>query len=877
MQYKIENAYAIDFETTLIGPQQLAPKSICLSLANKGQGAFLIANGDENYNEYQRNLIEYVYTTEQEYIVIHNAKFDMWVFLNENIDLYDKVCELYDRGQIIDTILVEKLINLSTTGRIATEPPRDMFDEDAKGKKIEYDLASVLERYTGKDIKKSKEAEDAVRTRYQELDGTPAARYPRNFRDYAIDDSKYLLTVWDEQLKRANHIKDALNVDVFKTLAHRCSLDFHMYRYSIEGVRTDPKKIKELRTMLEDQLSKERLNLLYPPYVPDTDDEKFWSDFEKVEIYLKRDRNKGFLKPCYPPHPSFSWSCYKGCPKEKDEYGILKCDDRCFRRATKSHVEGCKKKQDKFNREWLCDCPPKMKGAEEYVKAAGEFVLDDDGNKIERYYDKTNGEKLKKHIISLWIDRPGDFDIHFTDGAYDKKGQFIDPTLNNYTYYQENGKNKEEAIEAVTRNWSKLKHDSEWLDIYAFKDPVLEQFAHRASLIKLQTTELPRMTNRKTGEIAEVVHGNFDVLKETGRTSGFAGSLYPSANLQNVHKMARTCFRARKDHWILSTDYSSLEFVSAAYRAYTIFGESVYKKIFDNGWDAHGYLAAQRAYLSEQWFREDCDGKGISSEDDEAIYHEFHKYKAKDKFLCNYEGKIDEKGNPVPKYFHAHYRNSAKPIGLGILGGMGAKTIAHVSAADYGIEMSISEAEEYKAIWERIFAPEAELVRMINKEMKDYDFSTKKKSKFKYETPMGMVRPNCSFAACSNGFILQSPSAEGATLAVIEVAKACWSPNSTSILKGNFHPWAFVHDEILGDVTADPEIATKVAKELERIMCECLNKVLPNVSCAADSALSLNWDKKAKDVFNADGLLVPFEVLKNEILAEQLNYVKKEK
>ena len=220
---------------------------------------------------------------------------------------------------------------------------------------------------------------------------------------------------------------------------------------------------------------------------------------------------------------------------------------------------------------------------------------------------------------------------------------------------------------------------------------------------------------------------------------------------------------------------------------------------------------------------------------------------------------------------------SAKPIGLGILGGMGAKTIAHVSAASYGIEMSIEEAEEYKAIWEEIFAPEAELIKLINRDLKDHDFSTKKKSKFKYSTPMGMVRPNCSFAACSNGFILQSPSAEGATLAIIEVAKACWSPTSTSILKGNFHPWAFVHDEILGDVTADAEIATAVARELERIMCECLNKVLPNVTCAADSALMLTLNKKAKDVYNEDGHLIPFEVLKDEILAKKLNYVKKEK
>ena len=207
---------------------------------------------------------------------------------------------------------------------------------------------------------------------------------------------------------------------------------------------------------------------------------------------------------------------------------------------------------------------------------------------------------------------------------------------------------------------------------------------------------------------------------------------------------------------------------------------------------------------------------------------------------------------------------------------MGAKTIAHVSAASYKIEMTIAEAQEYKAIWEEIFHPEARLISRINSSCKDPMFSEYSNKRFRYDTPMGMVRPNCSFAACSNGDILQSPSAEGATLAIIEVAKACWSPTSTSILKGNFHPWAFVHDEILGDVVADPVIATAVAKELERIMCECLNKILPDVTCAADSALSINWNKNADATFDVDGNLIAWEASQKgfEELAKELRWEK---
>ena len=380
------------------------------------------------------------------------------------------------------------------------------------------------------------------------------------------------------------------------------------------------------------------------------------------------------------------------------------------------------------------------------------------------------------------------------------------------------------------------------------------------------------MKDQLTGEVAEVVHGNFDVLKETGRTSGFASKLYPSANLQNVHKMARSCFRARPEHWILSVDYSSLEFVASAQRAWDRLGRSVYKTIFANGWDAHGYLAAQRAYRSESWFRDECSENAIRPDEYEKIYHRFHAYKGiNDKKIG-----VDEKTG-YDKTFHKFYRNSAKPIGLGILGGMGAKTIAHVSAATYKIEMTIEEAEEYKAIWEEIFEPEATLVKMINKNNKDPMFSTRAKSKFRYETPMGMIRPNCSFAACSNGDLLQSPSAEGATLAVIAVSNACYDPENDSILNGVFKPWAFIHDEICGDVPADPVIATAVAKEIENILTRELKVICPDIECAADSALMIVWDKRAEDFWNEADLLVPWECSYDEELAKELNYVQKKK
>jgi hypothetical protein len=220
---------------------------------------------------------------------------------------------------------------------------------------------------------------------------------------------------------------------------------------------------------------------------------------------------------------------------------------------------------------------------------------------------------------------------------------------------------------------------------------------------------------------------------------------------------------------------------------------------------------------------------------------------------------------------------------------MGAKTIAHVSGATYKIDMSPEEAKEYDDIWTEIFAPEAQLLKLVNSDMIDHVFTSRSKKKFTYTTPMGMVRPNCSYAACANGSILQSPSAEGATLACINVGKAAHCDtyyrqsdksskrklelvNNNSILRNNFKPFAFVHDEILGNVIACPETATAVAKELEKVMVDSLMEICPDITPSADSALMIEWSKKAFDVYNKEGYLVPWEVTKDEKLAKELNY-----
>lgn len=908
----LTKVYAADYETYLMGPQNVAPKGICFSVVQKLQGivkAALRSGGDDCWKDYITGLFKAAYNNPEIILVFHNAKFDTHVACRDNPELYHIVCELYARGQIQCTILIEKLINLTTTGRVATEPPRSS-DPDAKGKQIRYSLDALVMKYLDIDISVDKKKADSVRTRYQELAGVPSSQYPAEFKDYSIDDSKHLINVYEYQQQARRNIYYAKGFDPLKTLQHRCEVDFHLYRFTMEGVHTNPEQIERIETMLEEELSYDKLNLLYPEFIIGWEDD--WYDFERVDNYIKQVREKSILKPALPVRPRYTRVHEKGCEKQTDEWGIpINCLDGCFYRGNRDHVkdESNKTKKEckpnKFTNEYTCDCPPAMLSAEKYLEAGKDekgkviFVLDDDGNKIPRKVDLTNNKVLKNRMLSLWKEETDHYEIRFGEKTKDDKGNFLDPELYAYEalgdstdpeavsqvyeiiYDRLNG-NKEKDIKG---NIHLFKADGDWMDIFSHRDPHLQQFAHRASLIKLQTTEIPRMKDRRTDRIAKIVHGNYDVLKETGRTSGFAGPLYPSANLQNIHKMARSCYKAREGHWMLSTDYSGLEFISAAQRALDEFGESVYADIINKGYDTHSYLGAQRAVRSEDFFMDKIRELGIELDDYEAVYHEFMKYKKDKHSLGFYEGQTDDKGNPVPKDFFKHYRTSAKPVGLGILGGLGCKTLAQL-AVTQGIMMTEQDAKEYKEIWETIFHPEARLLQYVKDECKDYENSSKADRKFTYTTTMGMVRPNCTYASCTNGRNLQSNSAEGATRAIILTSRAAYDPCfdkynpddttpgvNNSVMFGNFFPWGFIHDEVMGDVVADPKIATSVATLLEEIMVEGLLEICPDVRSSADSALMIEWSKKADEYRNIHGQLIPWECSYDKELAKELEYV----
>lgn len=362
--------------------------------------------------------------------------------------------------------------------------------------------------------------------------------------------------------------------------------------------------------------------------------------------------------------------------------------------------------------------------------------------------------------------------------------------------------------------------------------PLLEVYHHRQTFQKLVTTELPRM--EWDGVPAPVVHPCYDVLKRSGRTSSMASKLHPSFNCQNVDPRVRNCFIPRPGFVLYSADYGYMELCTLAQTCLNLFGKSVLAEVINSGRDPHSYLGAQIAKATCDWFGEEA------SDDRDECYEQFMRYK-----------EIDEK-------WFGHYRTFAKPTGLGYPGGLRPATFIKYAKATYGIIIDLETATNLREIWEDAFFEMPAYFDHINNNCVDPVWSSGYEGRvYRYETPLGMLRPNADYCSAANGLGLQSPSAEGAKLGVINVVRAQLDPTVGSILYGHSRNICFVHDENIGEVRED-EMMHERAQEVGRLMVEGMKVVCPDINIKAEPVLMRRWDKDAKPVY-VDGQLTVWE------------------
>lgn len=203
------NPIAFDTETALIRTGLLAPPLVCLSYAD-GTGAGLVHHSEA------RDLVVAMLESDR-VLVGHNVAFDFSVLVAKWPDLMPAVFAKYERGQVTDTLLRQKLIDIAGPTRY----PR------------RYSLAECVLRWFGRVMEK-----DEWRLRYAEFHDIPLHEWPEGARRYAIGDAVATLDVWTAQEKAQDlHLADQYR---------QARAAWWLHLMSSWGLRTDPSAVETL-------------------------------------------------------------------------------------------------------------------------------------------------------------------------------------------------------------------------------------------------------------------------------------------------------------------------------------------------------------------------------------------------------------------------------------------------------------------------------------------------------------------------------------------------------------------------------------------------------------------------------------------------------
>lgn len=236
---------AIDTETFLISAEDPAPKIVCVSFANEKGQTSLRASCDPYIVKILRSLL-----TGDDLLVFHSAAFDLSAMVRTWPELEPLIWAKLEKQEITDTIIREKLLNLSTIGAIdSIEMPNGAVE------RIHYHLSDLEKKYLGIDRTDQKEGPDVWRLRYSELDGMASKDYPEVAYKYAIEDATGTMKVYRAQEVRKLEEQCAQTT----TEGFQTATDFALKLITLRGFRIDRERRDKLAAELAEELAPENM------------------------------------------------------------------------------------------------------------------------------------------------------------------------------------------------------------------------------------------------------------------------------------------------------------------------------------------------------------------------------------------------------------------------------------------------------------------------------------------------------------------------------------------------------------------------------------------------------------------------------------------
>lgn len=432
----------------------------------------------------------------------------------------------------------------------------------------------------------------------------------------------------------------------------------------------------------------------------------------------------------------------------------------------------------------------------------------------------------------------------------DRELAVIEPDLRAHGILRSNGSiNTSVVKQTVEALWDRLGREpvltdsgdiatgKEVMEILSEYDPTLICYSERQKLAKLRDAFLPSLRGARA-------YTNFDILKETGRTSSYGereGKHQANEGSFNSQQMprrpgVRECLVPRRGYLFTSVDYKALELCSVGEVTYFLFGHSVHRELINQGMDLHSYLGASLAIHTDP-------GLVGSTSDRMAAYKHL---------ITNLTLKVDDQDNSSTAQDMRHikkqakkYRNLAKPIGLGYPGGLGVKTMPVFARTVYHVDITEEQSREFKAMWLDTYPEMVQYFKWLQTET-----DPNNKGLYVYHTPgLQRFRAACTYCAASNGMAMQSLSADGAKRSIAWLGRATAGglahDSDVSVILDQCYTAAFIHDEHFIAIP-DDDLATERALAISRLMRLSMLQHMPDMRIDADPALMRRWVKDAE-------------------------------
>ena len=237
---------AIDTETALITPGNLAPKLVCVSWAVYSHVSDSIVTGilkePADIKSQAMQWIKSAAEHDEVLLIGHNVSYDMAVLANACPELLPFIFAAYSRGNIQDTQIRQQLIDIASG---------EFWMNRRKGG---YTLKALSEKHTEMRLSKG---EDTWRLRYEELIDVPLKDWPNEAKEYAEKDAEVTYKVFIGQMKSPHCEGSEVPNDLEQAKAA-----FVLHLMACWGVVTDEQHGREFFAKTQETMNKNRRVLI---------------------------------------------------------------------------------------------------------------------------------------------------------------------------------------------------------------------------------------------------------------------------------------------------------------------------------------------------------------------------------------------------------------------------------------------------------------------------------------------------------------------------------------------------------------------------------------------------------------------------------------